>query len=161
MEADENCSGTMIDANGIDEEEDESSLKRAKPITSGDQMDVEAYAGLYSGRTKIVRLLFIADHCENHSIALEALRMAYDEIKKGENAQLHRDVSAKIDGRLGPPYTLDLSWLNSILRRADQRKDKLENELNNYKVLEPLLLLPPSISSLPRVPLDMLSSISH
>ncbi|RWR80770.1 COP9 signalosome complex subunit 1 [Cinnamomum micranthum f. kanehirae] len=135
MEAEENCSGTMIDANGIDEEEeeDESSLKRSKPITSADQMDVEAYASLYSGRTKIMRLLFIADRCENQSISLEALRMAFDEIKKGENTQLHRDIVAKIDGRLGPAYSLDQAWINAVARRAEGRKDKLENELNNYK----------------------------
>lgn len=135
MEGEEEAAATMIDANGIDEEVDqeESTEKRCKPITSSDQMDVEAYASLYSGRTKIMRLIFIADHCENQAMALEALRMAYDEVKKGENTQLHREVAAKIDGRLGPAYSLDQAWANSIDRRAEQRKEKLENELNNYK----------------------------
>uniref|UniRef100_A0A0C9S8Z7 TSA: Wollemia nobilis Ref_Wollemi_Transcript_2421_1638 transcribed RNA sequence n=1 Tax=Wollemia nobilis TaxID=56998 RepID=A0A0C9S8Z7_9CONI len=102
-------------------------------ITSSEQLDVEAYASLYTGRTKIVRLMFIADRCGNQSVALEALRMAYDEIKKGENTQQMKEVVQKIDGRLGPAYALDQDWIDAADRRAEQRKEKLENELNGYK----------------------------
>ena len=104
-------------------------------ISSGEQLDVEAYASLYQGRTKIMRLLFIADHCEgNPAMRLEALRMAYEEIKKGENTQLHRDMAHKIDGKLGPNYALDAGWCESVDRRAVQKKEKLESELNAYRV---------------------------
>lgn len=119
----------MIDeiyANGGEE-------KSQRTIISGEQLDVEAYASLYSGRTKITRLLFIADRCGNPSMELEALRMAYDEIKKGENTQMFREVVQKIDGRLGPAYGGDSAWAESIDRKAEQRKDKLENELNAYR----------------------------
>ncbi|KAF8379438.1 hypothetical protein HHK36_028873 [Tetracentron sinense] len=129
MEPEDEGTGTMIDEmcpNGGDE-------KRNKPIMSGEQMDVEAYASLYSGRTKIRRLLFIADQCGNLSMQMEALRMAYDEIKKGENSQLFREVVQKIDGRLGLDYGMDLVWADSVDRRAEQRKEKLENELNSYR----------------------------
>lgn len=106
-----------------------------RPIISGEPLDVEAYASLYSGRTKIVRLLFIADHCENNqTMQLEALRMAYDEIKKGEDTQLFRQVVNKINGRLGPNYVMDVAWCDNIDRRADSKKEKLENELNAYRV---------------------------
>lgn len=134
MEGDDEPSGRMIDdefyANGVGDEE-----KRARPIISGEQLDVEAYAGLYTGRTKITRLLYIADHCENNkAMQLEALRMAYDEIKKGENTQLFREVVQKIDGRLGPNYGMDVTWCDMVDRRAEQKKEKLENELNAYRV---------------------------
>ncbi|KAI9087308.1 hypothetical protein K1719_030778 [Acacia pycnantha] len=132
MDGDDETSGPMIDeiyANGGDD-----GNRNRRPITSGDQLDVEAYASLYTGRTKIVRLLFIADHCEkNSTMELEALRMAYDEIKKGENTQLLREVVQKIDGRLGPNYGMDSAWCSTVDRRAEQRKEKLENELNAYK----------------------------
>lgn len=65
---------------------------------------------------------------------LEALRMAYDEAKKGENTQLFREIVQKIDGRLGPSYRPDKAWADSVDRRAEQRKEKLENELNAYRV---------------------------
>eukprot|EP01018_Ginkgo_biloba_P004207 Gb_13469 [translate_table: standard] len=100
---------------------------------SSEQMDVEAYAGLYSGRTKIMRLFFIADHCGNEGMQMEALRMAYDEIKKGENTQLFKEVVHKIGGKLGSAYSLDQDWIDAVDRRAEQRKEKLENELNGYK----------------------------
>ncbi|XP_008799523.1 COP9 signalosome complex subunit 1 isoform X2 [Phoenix dactylifera] len=105
----------------------------SKAVMGGEQMDVEAYASLYTGRTKVTRLLFIADRCGNEGMQLEALRLAYDEIKKGEDSQLYREAASKIAGRLGPQYTLDQAWADSIDRRAEQRKDKLENELSGYK----------------------------
>ncbi|CAI9291372.1 unnamed protein product [Lactuca saligna] len=83
--------------NGVDDES----------IINGEQLDIDAYAAVYIGRTKISRLIFIADKCGNVSMQLEALRMAYDEIEKGENTQLFREVVHKIDGRLGPNYSLD------------------------------------------------------
>ncbi|KAK4379359.1 hypothetical protein RND71_001221 [Anisodus tanguticus] len=108
--------------------------QRHRPIISGEQLDIEAYAALYSGRTKIMRLLFIADRCGgNASMQLEALRMAYDEIKKGENTQLFREVVQKIDGRLGSNYGPDSAWADAVDRRAELRKEKLENELNAYR----------------------------
>ncbi|KAF4386764.1 hypothetical protein F8388_006719 [Cannabis sativa] len=133
MDGDDDHSAKMIDeeiyANGVGEEE-----KRKRPIISGEQLDIEAYASLYTGRTKITRLLFIADHCQNNqAMQLEALRMAYDEIKKGENTQLFREVVQKIDGRLGPDYSMDSAWCATVDRRAEQKKEKLENELNAYR----------------------------
>ncbi|KAL0411962.1 UNVERIFIED_CONTAM: COP9 signalosome complex subunit [Sesamum latifolium] len=99
------------------------------PVMLDEHLDIEAYAALYTGRTKIRRLLFIADNCGVASMELEALRMAYDEIKTGENTQLFREVVAKIDGRLGPDYGSDNAWADAVDRRAELRKEKLENEL--------------------------------
>ncbi|KAM1027977.1 hypothetical protein ACFX13_041369 [Malus domestica] len=134
MEGDDDTSGPMIDdeiyANGVDGDNE----KRSRPIISSEQLDIEAYASLYSGRTKIMRLLFIAQRSQsNEAMELEALRMAYDEIKKGENTQLHREVVQKIAGRLGPEYGMDVAWCDTVDRRAEQKKEKLENELNAYR----------------------------
>nr|GMD62385.1 probable methyltransferase PMT13 [Ipomoea batatas] len=131
MEAEDDQFGSMMDEIHSNGGVDDSS--RHRPIISGEQLDIEAYDALYSGRTKIMRLLFIADRCNNASMQLEALRMAYDEIKKGENTQLFREVVQKINGRLGPNYGPDAAWTDSVDRRAEQRKEKLENELNAYR----------------------------
>ncbi|CAI9770237.1 unnamed protein product [Fraxinus pennsylvanica] len=135
MDAEDDATGQMIE----DEEiyvnggEDGDDSKRHRPIISGEQLDIEAYAALYTGRTKISRLMFIAEKCGNASMQLDALRMAYDEIKKGENTQLLREVVEKIDGRLGPNYGPDSAWADVVDRRAEFRKEKLENELNAYR----------------------------
>jgi COP9 signalosome complex subunit 1 len=100
----------------------------------GEPMDIEAYAGMYTGRTKVLRLLFIADKCDNETMKLEALRMAYEEIKKGVDTNLHREVSSKIRGCLGTKYTVDHAWVESVEKRALIRREKLENELNGYRV---------------------------
>ncbi|KAG8363345.1 hypothetical protein BUALT_Bualt19G0012800 [Buddleja alternifolia] len=132
MEAEDDAAGAMID-DGDDEIRANGETQRHRPIMSGEQLDVEAYAALYTGRTKISRLLFLADKCGVVSMQLEALRTAYDEIKKGENTQMFREVLAKIDGRLGPNYDPDSAWSDAVDRRAELRKEKLENELNAYR----------------------------
>ncbi|KAE9605448.1 putative proteasome component (PCI) domain-containing protein [Lupinus albus] len=135
MEGDDETSGSMIDeiyANGDGGDNN----RTRKPIFSGDQLDIEVYASLYTGRTKIMRLLFLADRCaekNNTTMQLDALRIAHDEIKKGENTQLFREVVQKIDGRLGPDYDMDVAWAENVDRRAEQKKEKLENELNAYR----------------------------
>ncbi|CAH2063280.1 unnamed protein product [Thlaspi arvense] len=130
MEREEEASGPMMEmcTNGSEE------TSNRRPIISGEPLDIEAYAALYKGRTKIMRLLFIANHYGgNQTVQLEALRMAYDEIKKGENTQLFREVVNKINGRLGEKYAMDSSWCETVDRRAEQRKGKLENELSSYR----------------------------
>ncbi|GER31297.1 COP9 signalosome complex subunit 1 family protein [Striga asiatica] len=134
MEPEDVATGATIDedeiyANGGDDSESQ----RHRPIISGEQLDVEAYAALYAGRTKISRLLFIAEKCGIASMELEALRLAYDETKKGANTQLFREVVARIDGRWGPNYGPDNAWADVVDRRAELRKEKLENELNAYR----------------------------
>ncbi|KAI3873053.1 hypothetical protein MKX03_018674 [Papaver bracteatum] len=144
---DETTSISMIDdeiySNGDGEE------NRSKPNLSSELLDVEVYAGLYSGRTKVTRLMFIADRCGNQVMKLDALRMAYDEIKKGENKEkkaFHSvgwskvcrpkskgEVVEKIDGKLGSEYCLDQTWVDTVDRKAEVRKEKLESELNAYR----------------------------
>ncbi|KAF3520510.1 hypothetical protein DY000_02061868 [Brassica cretica] len=138
MERDEESSGPMMEmcTNGGGEE-----TSNRRPIISGEPLDIEAYASLYKGRTKIMRLLFIASHCGgNQTMQLEALRMAYDEIKKGENTQLFRDVVNRINGRLGDKYKMDSAWCESVDRRAEQKKGRLENELSSYRVMKYVVL---------------------
>lgn len=100
---------------------------------SAEQLDVEAYAAQYSGRTRLLRLLFIAERCGVEAVELEALRMAFDEARKRDDTLLYRDAAHRIKGRLGPAYRYDQAWVDSVHRRADQRKEKLDNELNGYR----------------------------
>ncbi|KAI3925803.1 hypothetical protein MKX01_003362 [Papaver californicum] len=130
---DETTSVTMIDDEIYRNGGGGSEEKRSKPNLSSELLDVEVYASLYSGRTKVTRLMFIADRCDNQVMKLEALRMAYEEIKKGENTNLFKEVVEKIDGKLGSEYCLDQSWVDSVDWKAEVRKEKLENELNAYR----------------------------
>ncbi|KAI3752414.1 hypothetical protein L2E82_24445 [Cichorium intybus] len=59
MDTEEEASGQMTDeiyTNGGDEES-LSQQQQRRPIISGEQLDIEAYAALYTGRTKISRLI--------------------------------------------------------------------------------------------------------
>ncbi|CAA6673633.1 unnamed protein product [Spirodela intermedia] len=111
MDAEEDGLGAMVDA-----EPAAANGGSSRPSVSSEQMDVEAYAGLYSGRTKISRLLFVAERYQ-----------------EGENTQMYREVVQKIGGRLGSQYEMDQAWVDTVDRRAELRKEKLENELNGYR----------------------------
>ncbi|XP_047324376.1 COP9 signalosome complex subunit 1-like [Impatiens glandulifera] len=129
----------MTEMNGEDEVDEiygnvDEEPQRSRPIFTGEQLDIEAYASLYSGRTKIVRLIFIANHCNNAAMEIEALKMAHDEIKTGEDTKLYRDVVQKIDGRLGPDYALDSDWADTIDKKAELRQKKLETDLSGYRL---------------------------
>ncbi|XP_045798982.1 COP9 signalosome complex subunit 1-like [Trifolium pratense] len=132
MDTDEDTSALNVDeiyANGADNDN-----STHRQIISADQLDIEAYINLYSGRTRISRLLFIASNCgDNLTMQLEALRMAFDEIKKGEDTILMREVVKKINGRLGSNYTLDEAWCDAIVKKADLKKEKLDAELTSYR----------------------------
>ncbi|KAI4311531.1 hypothetical protein MLD38_036417 [Melastoma candidum] len=107
---------------------------RPRPTAmAADHLDLEAYASLYKDRTKITRLMFIAERCGNEAMELEALRMAYDEARKGENTQVYSEVAERIGGRLGQGYFLDTAWCDTVDKRAEQKREKLDNELNSYR----------------------------
>ncbi|KAK2361517.1 COP9 signalosome complex subunit [Trifolium repens] len=131
MDIDDDTSALNVDeiyANGNNDDTNH------RQIISADQLDIEAYINLYSGRTRISRLLFIANHCgDNFTMQLEALRMAFDEIKKGEDTILMREVVNKINGRLGSNYTLDNAWCVAIEKKAELKKEKLDAELTSYR----------------------------
>jgi COP9 signalosome complex subunit 1 len=132
MDTDDDTSALNVDeiyANGNNDDTNH------RQIISADQLDIEAYINLYSGRTRISRLLFIANHCgDNFTMQLEALRMAFDEIKKGEDTILMREVVNKINGRLGSNYNLDNAWCVAIEKKAELKKEKLDAELTSYRV---------------------------
>ncbi|XP_051183650.1 COP9 signalosome complex subunit 1 [Lolium perenne] len=111
----------------------EASAAPAPAPLSAEQLDVEAYAAQYLGRTRLPRLLFIAQRCGVESIELEALRIAHDEARAREDAPLYRDAAQRIGGRLGPRYRYDQGWVDDVNRRAEQRREKLETELNGHK----------------------------
>lgn len=60
--------------------------------------------------------------------------MAFVEIKQGEDTSLMREVVNKISGRLGPDYAVDDAWYLNINKKAELKKEKLETELNSYRV---------------------------
>ncbi|CAK8533624.1 unnamed protein product [Lathyrus sativus] len=133
MNTDDNSS-TLIDDEIFSNGGDDDNRNNHRQIINTDQFDIKAYASLYSGRTKIFRLLFIAKHCgDNLMMQLEALRMAFDEIKQGEDTSLMREVVSKIKGRLGPNYTVDDTWYFTIDKKAKLKKEKLETELNSFR----------------------------
>ncbi|XP_051147030.1 COP9 signalosome complex subunit 1-like [Andrographis paniculata] len=101
-----------------------------RPIVSDEHLDVEAYAALYTGRTKIIRLKYIADKCGVPSMELEALRIAYDEAKKGGDSGLFNEIVRKIDGRLGEAYGPDDEWVSGVEKRVTSRREKLETDIS-------------------------------
>ncbi|GKB60677.1 COP9 signalosome complex subunit 1 [Tanacetum coccineum] len=120
-----------IGADSFEQMTNEASPSIQQAIAFIEHLDVKAYTALYTGRTKIKRLLFIGEKCGDVSMQLEVLRMAYDEVKKGEDTELFKKVVKEIDGRLGPDYGLDQSWIQEVDRNVKTAKEKLEHEVSD------------------------------
>lgn len=98
-------------------------------MTPPEDFDLESYISHYTGHTRIMRLMFIGDHCKE--LEKESFRRALDEIKKTLNTALYRSIVEKMGDQLG--VTLDTAWIENADRKAAQTQERLDLELNQAK----------------------------
>ncbi|KAJ3051471.1 COP9 signalosome complex subunit 1 [Rhizophlyctis rosea] len=109
--------------------------KTDKYFVTNQKLDLEAYSANYTGHTKINRLTFIADHCP--PLAVEALKMALSELKGTGDTVRYHDVYQQLlrvsqsQNVHCPP--MDNSWYNATSDAAKTKRNRLEQELKNYK----------------------------
>jgi len=103
----------------------------SQPTSSSKEFDLESYISNYSGHTKIRRLLFIAEHAPD--LQVDALKMAIDELKHTMNVSKYKEITDFLGTRGGPDYVQDVSWIESQEKKAQQKSERLEMELNGYK----------------------------
>jgi len=98
----------------------------AEPST----LDLEGYLANYQGMTRVKRLAFIASVSPVHKV--DSLRMAASEVKRTTNTGLFLELVsiANGDDSLVPR---DDAWVEQVDRKAQQRLDKLEADLNHHK----------------------------
>ena len=136
---------------------------------------LETYVSCYSGRAKVQRLVLVADKAEGDAeraaaagdagsqqqhaaLAGAALRMALEEVKKGENTELYARLIDRIkalhgrsvgpqggggdvtmndatgtDSAAASAEGADAWWVEVTDRRAQQKLERLETQLNGYK----------------------------
>ena len=105
----------------------------ASPAAHPSRLDLEAYMSTYTGVTRVKRLAFIASASKAHRLG--ALRMASVEVKASTNTTLFNEI-AQLSESLCPddnPVTRDPVWVEQTDRRAAQRLEKLEADLNQHK----------------------------
>ncbi len=106
--------------------------------------DLDTYLSNYSGHTKILRAIFIAEHAKD--LEAEAYRVALDELKKTQNTVLYKEIADKANDKIGPAFARDQSWMDSVDKKAQQQLERLELELNGYKtnlIKESIRVYPP------------------
>ena len=89
--------------------------------------DLLKYINRYEGYTKIVRLLWITDHCSN--LFDLGTQLLLDELKKGFNVNLYVSICEKA----GDMSILDKSWVDATRASFDQTLEHLESELSIFK----------------------------
>jgi len=107
------------------------SIEECSGIIDAPNFDLEAYISRYDGITKIQRLQFIAKRCA--AARNEAYRAAIDELKRGLNTELYREIMNQVGDSLGPGYRCDEDWIQQIDKKCQANQDKLELELNQFK----------------------------
>lgn len=96
--------------------------------------DLDVYAARYHGRGKIQRLRFIADR--SPELAVDTLRLAIVEAKKGRDSALYKEILEQADQPLGDDYQLDQPWIRSVDLWARSKLEKLRHELEDNKQQE-------------------------
>ncbi|KAL7747069.1 hypothetical protein RI367_007565 [Sorochytrium milnesiophthora] len=110
--------------------------KLVKVIVDNPTLDLDAYATLHKGYTRIHRLIFIGERCPQ--LADDALRMAVAQIKEESlDTKLYQDALAKLNSVRAanhrPAEDFDVQWAETAQRTARVKGDKLEAELKTYK----------------------------
>ena len=101
----------------------------AAAAATASTMDLEAYIASFTGVTRIRRLAFIASASPAHK--QDALRMAALEVKRTSNTSLYLEL-IQLSGDDGG-LARDEAWIESVDRKATQRLEKLEADLNTHK----------------------------
>ena len=93
-------------------------------------LDLDTYLSNYTGVTRIKRLAFIASVSPTHRA--DALRMAVSEVKRTTNTGLLHEL-VSLSGAGDEAIPRDDAWIEQVDRKASQKLDKLEADLNNHK----------------------------
>lgn len=94
-------------------------------------IDIEAYAARYNGRTKVLRLRYIA--LRNAELELDALRIAIDTAKLDRDTTVYKELVGQAGSRLGPRYALDEEWIANTDAVAAKDVERLRRELDENR----------------------------
>jgi len=92
--------------------------------------DVEAYVSSYRGVTRLKRMAFIAR--QSTTLKPDVLRVAIDEAHRTPNTALYLEL-VSLAADTADSITRDDAWVEAEDKRATQRLEKLENDLNQHK----------------------------
>lgn len=108
------------------------------PVLEDVNLDLESYISHYQGHFRIQRLEFIADHCK--SLRVEALNAAINYIKANtynvkDYTRLFQKLQEAIkeQGSSSSSGCLDTAWIDTKMKQAALRFEKIDTELKNSR----------------------------
>lgn len=110
--------------------EEKEKKKEIKKVQVPD-FDLEGYISLYTGHTKLARLVYIGEHAEG--FFKKAFKAAVDEVKGTTNTKGYKELIKKIDNKLGDDYKLDNDWILKTDKKISSDAEFLETKLSNAK----------------------------
>jgi COP9 signalosome complex subunit 1 len=125
----------------IDTGPDDADINRT--MVENTTLDLEAYAGSYTGLAKLLRLMHIASRCR--PLRIDALRLALTHVQTTHNVIMYQNIHKQLmeainnQSRLpdGVPAAsipaLDVQWIETTQKRAALKVEKLDMDLKNYK----------------------------
>ena len=110
--------------------ENKEEKKEIKKILVPD-FDLEGYISMYTGHTKIARLMFIGEHAEGFFD--RAHKILLNELKQTTNTKLYKELCKKLGESLGPEYKQDDDWCLKTDKKISMDAEFLDTKLNNAK----------------------------
>lgn len=131
--------------------EDNDNTEEESYIVENPSLDLEAYAGSYTGLARLYRLAYVAEHCP--SLRIDALKMALAYVTGTYNVVLYQQLHQRLAEALGctnnasaglPDVAqqsttsqdipaLDPLWIETRSKKSALKLEKLDNDLKTYK----------------------------
>jgi len=111
------------------------SKKETPVVVPSPNFDLDKYAAMYEGHTKVSRLLFIAERYQGKQ--LYSFKLAADALKQGKNTgayrKLYETLGDKLVKEFGAAYKFEQPWADQLDKAFMVEMEELENALQNYK----------------------------
>lgn len=125
----------------VDVPEENENQEDDRHMVDSANLDLETMAAQYKGMARLLRLLYVADHCP--LLAVEALRIALSTVMTTFNTSLYLTIHKKLldatasqtvrEGSVPAVPPLDTQWIETTNKKAAIKLEKLDIDLKNYK----------------------------
>ncbi|XP_065570904.1 COP9 signalosome complex subunit 1-like [Artemia franciscana] len=120
-----------------EEANDNANLEEYPIVENPTIPDLESYANSYTGQAKILRLMYIADHCT--VLRKDALKLAIAHIENTYNTHAYKVCHDKLAEALGGERpdadtpVFNSVWYDTQSKKAALKLEKLDSDLKNHK----------------------------
>ncbi|CAH1793629.1 unnamed protein product [Owenia fusiformis] len=129
----------------VDAPEENDNVEEEQFNVENTSLDLDSYATNYTGLARLMRLVYVADHCRTYRV--ETLRVALAYVQTTLNVSMYQQIHKKLQDAIASSSilpdavagvihnvpALDTQWIETTAKKAAMKLEKLDTDLKNYK----------------------------